>query len=431
LKVWLVTGGEPLPIGEGRAARLYRTGLLMRYLTAHGHDVTWWTPNFDHRSKLPIRSRPEVLELSGNGRIRLLASSGYKKNLSVQRLIDHAFVARDFRAASGREASPDVVVVAMPTLELAAEALRFGRGRNVPVVLDLRDMWPEVYVWHMPVAVQGIARAMLSPLFRRRNRYLSEASAVWAVSEEFLQWGLECGGRKRSSFDGAFLMLDASAEPGTADLDEARRFWDGVLGSPVDAGMIGCFVGSINHQFDLETVALATAEARSRGARVRCVLAGDGETMGALRDRFGPESGVIWTGWIDRARLLALFERCDFGLDPMPDRPDFVATINNKALDYLKAGLGVVSSPAEGALARLLRERGCGASYPKGDREALVRLFLRLSSGEGIAGCWAESARRLAAEELLEDRVYGGMMGRLAMIVESQSGGRRAKAIAS
>jgi len=391
----------------------------MRYLTAQGHDVTWWAPNFDHRSKRPVRARPEVLKLSEKGRIRLLASPGYEQNLSIQRLVDHSVVARDFRVMARTEGRPDVLVAAMPTLALAAESLRFGRDRDVPVVLDLRDMWPEVYVWHMPNAVRGMARAMLSPLFKARDRYLSEATAVWAVSEEFLKWGLECGGRKQSPCDGSFLMLDSSEGPGAADLNEARRFWDKVLGPPVAGELIGCFSGSINHQFDLETVALATADARRQGARLRTVIAGDGETMGALRDRFGPESGVVWAGWINRPRLRALFERSAFGFDPMPDRPDFLATINNKAVDYLKAGLGILSSPAKGALARLLEERGCGATYPRGDREKLVLLLQDLTTRRDVADRWSSAARKFAAENLDEDAVYGGMMRSLAMMASN------------
>src|SRR5688572_12390199 len=51
IKVWLVTAGEPLPLGK-QEQRLLRAGLLARYLVAAGHEVTWWTSTFDHTSKL-------------------------------------------------------------------------------------------------------------------------------------------------------------------------------------------------------------------------------------------------------------------------------------------------------------------------------------------------------------------------------------------
>ena len=183
--------------------------------------------------------------------------------------------------------------------------------------------------------------------------------------------------------------------------------------------MIGCFAGSINHQFDLETVVSATSALRHEGVKIRVVIAGDGETRSRLVRRYGEGSGAIWPGWIDRAQLLTLMERSDFGLDPMPARDDFEATINNKALDYLKAAIGVVSCPDRGALARLLRERSCGASYPARDPEALKGILRGLSADRKIAAGWSLAARAFAKSELDPKQIYGRMTSCLAAIVAS------------
>ena len=47
--VWLVTIGEPLPVEAG--SRALRCRLLARELARRGHDVIWWTSDFDHFAK--------------------------------------------------------------------------------------------------------------------------------------------------------------------------------------------------------------------------------------------------------------------------------------------------------------------------------------------------------------------------------------------
>jgi len=51
MKIWLVTIGEPLPLGISKDDRLHRTGQFARYCASKGHEVVWWTSTFDHFRK--------------------------------------------------------------------------------------------------------------------------------------------------------------------------------------------------------------------------------------------------------------------------------------------------------------------------------------------------------------------------------------------
>lgn len=428
MKIWLVTGGEPLPIEGGAEERLLRAGLMAKYFTASGHDVTWWRPDFDHRTKRHFHTNVNIIGFASNGRVKLLASPGYDRNISIQRLLDHIAVGRQFRRRTVEEPMPDIIVASLPTLELAAEAIRYGKAHKIPVVLDLRDMWPEVYIWHMPHPIQGIARNALSRVFKWRDRSLAQASAIWGISEDFLNFGLKCAGRERRNGDGSFYLLDHSVAPAKREIDDACQFWNEILGPSGKGEILGCFAGSVNNQFDLATVASAAVETRRLGAGFRIVIAGDGETRKDLVRKFGQQSGVVCPGWVNRARLQTLLTRSQFGIDPMPPRPDFEATINNKAVDYLKAGRGIVSCPSNGALARLLQERGCGRSYPCGDVAYLVRIFASLASDHEIVKKWSEAARIFADTELDYERIYGGMAASLSNLVEEDKTKKRYEA---
>ncbi len=142
MKVWLVTVGEPLPV-DGDNPRLMRTGILSGLLAAGGHEVLWWTSAFDHVRKRH-RCAGDAETAAFGYRIRMLHGGGYRKNVSVARFLDHRDVARKFRGFAGSEPRPDVILCSLPTVELCVEAVRYGGRERVPVVLDVRDLWPDL-----------------------------------------------------------------------------------------------------------------------------------------------------------------------------------------------------------------------------------------------------------------------------------------------
>ena len=122
MRVLLVTAGEPLPFDRADI-RLHRTGQFAAWLVAQGHTVDWVTNRVDHFRKVK-RDGPDVVAVAPSYRIHLLDSRGYQRNISVARFLDHADLGRDFRERAAQFASPDVVLVSMPTIELAAEAVQ-------------------------------------------------------------------------------------------------------------------------------------------------------------------------------------------------------------------------------------------------------------------------------------------------------------------
>ena len=122
--IWLVTVGEPLPIAARTKPRLMRAGALARRLVERGHDVVWWTSAFDHTHK-NHHSRSDATVTWQGGTIRLLKSVGYPGNISLRRFVEHALVARRFRAQAPGQRRPDIILVSFPTIELARDAVRF------------------------------------------------------------------------------------------------------------------------------------------------------------------------------------------------------------------------------------------------------------------------------------------------------------------
>jgi O-methyltransferase len=96
-------------------------------------------------------------------------------------------------------------------------------------------------------------------------------------------------------------------------------------------------------------------------------------------------------------------------LDPLPDRYDFLATINNKAIEYLSAGLPVISCPQKGVLFDLLKENQCGLSYEHGDAVGLSCLLGQLDRDRKTVAQMSRNAALLFEERFVAEKVYEQM----------------------
>ena len=84
---------------------------------------------------------------------------------------------------------PDVIVASFPPIELAAAAVRLGRQFGVATVVDVRDLWPDVFrtMAGRERVLGAIAARAYDPLaiWTLRN-----ATALTSITESMLDWAL-------------------------------------------------------------------------------------------------------------------------------------------------------------------------------------------------------------------------------------------------
>ena len=54
-------------------------------------------------------------------------------------------IASAFAKQAYHTVQPDIVFCCLPTLELAEKSVQFGQKINAPVIVDIRDLWPDLY----------------------------------------------------------------------------------------------------------------------------------------------------------------------------------------------------------------------------------------------------------------------------------------------
>ena len=129
----------------------------------------------------------------------MLKSVGYRRNVSWRRFVEHAGIARKFRAEAVYQSKPDIVFASLPTIELARDAVRFGQS----VALQYLSMY------------EICGRTFCSVCYRRNLRWLGRTlleaeSSRRGVCIDKLR-------RDRRHFGGIFGVGAAFGQPLTRD----------------------------------------------------------------------------------------------------------------------------------------------------------------------------------------------------------------------
>ncbi|HWQ60809.1 MAG TPA: glycosyltransferase, partial [Negativicutes bacterium] len=415
----------PVPTGVDFPERLHRTGTLANVAAAAGHQVTWWTAAFDRVSRQNLFAADTTLQLRPGLEIRLLHTPGYCSSISLARIRDQRLLADKFARYARQQPPPDVILCALPVIELCEASVRYGIEAGVPVVLDMRDMWPDIIVDTFPALLRPFARLLLIPMFSAARFACSQATAITGINDVFVDWGLARGSRAKTGFDRSFPLGYTVAPPPAEKIAAAEAFWDehGVLAD--DPVFNICFFGTLGHQFDMGTIFAAADKLRDAAQAVRFIVCGSGDKIDQYRAMAADNPRVLLPGWADYAQMYVLMRRSRAGIDPLTDRYDFLNTVNNKAVEYLSAGLPVISSPRRGMLFDLLTSEYCGLSYDYGDADGLAAIIRSLVSGAGTLGTMSGNARTLFENKFRADRVYAGMTAYLEEIVQTYTKSQR------
>lgn len=395
MEIWLLKLAE-LWIEPGTKKRLMRVGMLAEALAKRGHAVTWFNSLFDHDQHSYRDLAGDQSQASDRILIKGLRGYPYQKSRSLQRLRHDWEASRAFRQlAEQRRSLPDVIYCSWPTIDMAWQAVRFGRANNVPIVIDIRDLWPEVVVEVAPKRMRWLARLMLTPYYAVAKKSLRRSTVVIGITDQMLQWALDFAGRPCGPWDRTF-PLGYPLEQGVSPDSEAERFWEahGVHGGPRQ--FVACYPGVLSRRLDLRTLIDAARLLKQQGRDdFKLVICGKGDQEDELRAQSADLDNVMLPGFVAYPVLKALMSRCSVGLVPYPSHFDFVRNLPNKFFEYLAEGLPIVSC-LEGEVKRYIIDYDCGVMYKLGDPQDLVRALRSLLDDPTRRAVMSLNARALA-----------------------------------
>jgi len=407
MKVWLFSVGEPLPIDDAHP-RLLRAGTFTKMLTERGIDVVWWTSNFQHGDKTKKFADTTAVQVNDRLKLWCLNSREYRRNLSIERILANRDLASEFRKYAKFETPPDVIVACYPVPELAAAAADYARANNIPSVLDIRDLWPDIWPTVVPRPLQAAAHLALLPFYWQSRYIIRKFDRICAVSDEIVTWGIKRGGLGPEHIGKGFPQGYPMSTYSDDQLREARSFWSHKIDLDRNPGLRVCFFGSISQKrvrFDVMVNAARLLPADVRG-RVQMIICGRGDALADLQKLGHGIPDLEFPGWVNGPQLQVLAESADAGLLPYASHVDFRRALPTKAIEYLAFGLPILTS-LQGLATDLIQTEECGVLYRETDPRDLARVIVELVKDPAQVKRLSENAKRVFHERFLATTVYG------------------------
>jgi glycosyltransferase involved in cell wall biosynthesis len=415
LRVWIYQSGEPLHQDKS-GMRPMRAMNLADELLRRGHQVTIWSSRFDHFTHL---HRSEKLrEISPQLEIRLINSPGYRRNLGFGRLIDHAILAINLKSELRKHGPPDVAFIGYPPIETAWVIKEWLKKKSVPYVIDVKDMWPHIFVSALPAKLHRLAKLLLTPYFKMMRSTLTEAKSICSISEPFLNWAQnQTFGSRDRSFD-AVAHLTSSFKDNSKEDEADFDFWLAERVPNYETSNLISFVGSISPTFNFNTIIKLARDRQD----IKFAIAGGGSQYEELRRESIDISNIFWLGWISAAQANFLISKSLACIAPYRDDMEhgFELSIPNKIFDAMQVGKPILLSGG-GYKKSFVENNGIGITYPSNDSKKLAEAIDYLQDSKTLTEKLGSKSKELYEREFSAYTVYEKLAKRLEEVAVSNS----------
>ncbi len=418
MNVWIVSAYDPVP-GLDTDIRILRYGSLALALMQQGHNVMFWTSSFAHWRKSHRADGNTHRSIQSGFAVEYLQGRRYETNVSFARILHNRDLARAFKSrALLRQDRPDVIVAEIPCLELAAAAAEFAKSARTPLVCDIQDIWPDVYLSWLPRWSHPIARLFLRADYAKLRYILEHSASVTAVSRAYLEWTRPYLSRPFTNRDAVFPLGYPAPSPST--LGEAKSNAPGFrakLGiGPSD--VVITFLGQFATSYDVETIVSAARllENQRDLPPFKIVLAGDGDKARALRRAAEGLRTVIFTGWLNAQDAVALLQTSHVALAAYARLA--AQSLPYKPFEYMAFSLPIINS-LPGELRELVITTEIGANYEAGSAESLASALIPFIRDSELRTAAGRRSHQLHQTKYDANSVYSKMAGFVTSLPDS------------
>lgn len=373
-KVWIVNHYASTPqTGIGG-----RTHYMARELVRLGYDVTVICARYHHllRNDVDVRGLASEETVAGYRLIRL-AVPKYSNAHDKRRVIAwFVFAAQMMGLSRGVYGRPDILVYSSPQLIGWLSAKRLARSWRIPIVFDVRDIWPLTLV---EIGGYSVWNPFILFLQWIEDRAYSLADRVVCNLED-AEKHMVARGMDRDKFvwisNGVDTQELTSPESLNPEVDNQL---------PRDSFRI-VYMGTLGVANALDTLVESAALVRDL-SDVAIILVGNGLERGRLEDKCN-SMGLNSVKFIDpvpKSQVQSVLSACDICYIGLSSRQLFRFGVSpNKLFDYFLAGKPILSAIDAGET-DLVERYNAGITVPAENPHALadaIRRFYAMGAAQ-------------------------------------------------
>lgn len=369
-----------------------RTAFLGKVLSQNDTQVTWLKSGFSHTRKKPLHGN-SIQFLNEHYKIVHVSGMPYPSNTHIKRYLNDWVCAKQMLSVLKTLPKVDGMVVSIQNLACAFFATRFAKKHNIPLIVDIRDPWPDAFLY--------VVRHSMLRFFLKKCLFLDQyflktvlrnATAIVAVSKDMLQWGLS----KIPNAQKPTRVFYLSSTPDVSLKKDQEKVFQEKYASILSRKTFKCFYISkwgINFQPSFLIKAAQMLQKES----VDFILVGDGDYGAKIREQAASLPNVYLPGFLSNEEAFFLAKHCDCGvvfLSAESEKQFFniTPTFPNKAFFYFMCGLPILNS-MPGEIAEIVDTRQLGLNFPSNNLVSFQEKLLKLRNETILRKSMAQHSR--------------------------------------
>jgi glycosyltransferase involved in cell wall biosynthesis len=425
--IWVINAQENPIEGSGEGnQRLWRSNTLAQEFARQGHNAFRWRSTFSHNKKQQLVDGPHLETVDGVKQI-YIPTTGYKGHFSLRRILSHYFLGRGFNRVIQHFdlEKPDIIHICNVPLDLLLQVSKYARRQNIPMVLDVRDLWPEAYANIIPsrfhLARLVVQRILVFMSVRYRS-IVRHAFAVTTISDAMMDYVLSSYGRRRAEHDRVFhigashTVSSPEQVPGKGPEIVAETVSHVVQDAPLRL----VYAGNIGFQTDFDRIVSLNQTLEARNLNVEITICGNGPRLEELRAKTADMERINFIGWLNGDRLREQLDNADFGLLFFFPNLDFQLSIPSKVSEYLSSTKAILSI-SDGSVRTLIAEHKVGVDCHGMSDDEIADQLAVYASNRSRLDTFAKNARHLYQEKFSQQKITRQMAEHMLMILEGKN----------
>lgn len=367
---------------------------MARRLVAAGHEVhmvTSWTEETNHL---------DWFEENIEGIHVYWYPNSYNNTMSFSERIK-AFIrfakAASFKAASFKDA--DIIFATSTPLTIAIPAVAASKTLKLPMVFEVRDLWPEV-----PIA--------LGALKRRYEKYLAKKLEHFAYKNSkhivALSPGMKEGIKSTGYPEDQITVVPNSSDNSLFEVEDSKYLEFLNRNDWLPDGKVLIYTGTLGIVNGLNKAVDIAIELDSRGSEISIVLVGDGIEYDKVHD-YAAKSGVLNKNFfmrksVPKTDIPFFLKYATIASSFVIDVPELRANSANKFFDALAASRPILINYG-GWQKDIIENNNCGIiAWKKTNKQIADELEAFLSDKQRYQQA-CSSAKNLALNDFSRDNL--------------------------
>lgn len=309
----------------------------------------------------------------------------------------------------------DVVFATSTPLTIALPAVFTTRKLKVPMVFEVRDLWPE-----MPIAMGVLKNPLLKWAAKKLEGWAYKNSAAVIALSPGMKQGVVKAGYPEDQvavIPNSSDNVEFSYSEQTADLFRSQRPW--LKNSP-----LLIYTGTFGRVNGVDYMVRLACELQKIDSNIKILLVGDGSEKSKVMEQAKEcdvlEKNVFFESPMAKKDIPALFSAATMASNLVIDLPAARANSANKFFDALAAGKPILLNHG-GWMHEVVKAHNCGLALWQQPIDMVAKeLNSKMNDAKWLAQA-GNAAKKLAENEFDRDKLADQLMTVLSLAVESKA----------